>query len=187
MTKKRFPIKPSVLLCYANSMKYPYLTFLIFLFSLVVGCVDEKTQQENLIRSLSSKDLDEINDALLEFSRGEDKSKGAVPAIIPLLNHPDMNVKVNTVYTLRKIGTPSAIGAIKGLVPFWLKMLVDKNHENRWHAVSALGHMGSYARPYVQQLVPALDDPEGQVRNAATFAIQKILDKETLDKIHKGG
>jgi len=80
-----------------------------------------------------------------------------------------LNVQIETVKALEKIGEPA--------VEFLIEALRDENRTVRYGAVKALGNIGS-ARA-LSPLTQALNDKDGEVRKAAKEALENIVDLES--------
>jgi len=103
------------------------------------------------------------------WTLGEIKDARAVEPLIGALKDKDLNVQIETVKALEKIGEPA--------VEFLIEALRDENRTVRYGAVKALGNIGS-ARA-LSPLTQALNDKDGEVRKAAKEALENIVDLES--------
>jgi hypothetical protein len=91
-------------------------------------------------------------------------TKTIVPAAVPLLKHPDAEVRIMTVRLFQQLGRP-ADEAIPHLIP----LLQDKNLEVRTWVPFALAEMGDRAQDAIPSLKEMLNDPEAAF--AASWAL----------------
>ncbi len=88
-----------------------------------------------------------------------------VDPLLPLLKHPDPEVRSNTARALEKIKDPRSI-------PGFIDLLRDENAGIRMQAVDVLGRFG--AREAEAALTPLLDDSDDAVRVAAVRALSRL-------------
>jgi hypothetical protein len=91
-------------------------------------------------------------------------AKTIVPAAVPLLKHPDVEVRIMTVRLFQQLGRP-AYDAIPHLIP----LLQDKNLEVRTLVPFALAEMSDRAQEAIPPLKEMLNDPEAAF--AASWAL----------------
>ena len=89
----------------------------------------------------------------------------AVDPLLPLLKHPDPEVRSNAAEALKKIKDPRSI-------PGFIDLLRDENTDIRMQAVDALGLFG--AREAETMLLPFLDDEDESVRSTAIRALSRL-------------
>ena len=98
-----------------------------------------------------------------------------VEKLIKQLQDQNVDVRMNTVRALGKIGTPEAIKAAEDAIPFLIQQL--QNDQDKWVrmlAAMALGPIGEGAVNAVPALIQALQDQDVSVRYYAAYALGKI-------------
>ena len=98
-----------------------------------------------------------------------------VEKLIKQLQDQDVNVRMNAIRALMLIGTPAAIKAAEGAIPFLIQQL--QNDQDKWVrmlAAMALGPIGEGAVNAVPTLIQALQDQDVSVRYYAAYALGKI-------------
>ena len=98
-----------------------------------------------------------------------------VERLIKQLQDQDVNVRMNAIRALMLIGTPAAIKAAEGAIPFLIQQL--QNDQDKWVrmlAAMALGPIGEGAVNAVPALIQALQDQDVSVRYYAAYALGKI-------------
>jgi len=162
---------------------------------------DNKTKTlEEWIEALKDRDQRELhNQARQALGPGGPYTKGAVPALIELLNHKKPDVRWDAAVTLayhgpaivpvlvRDLKRPEAlvregVAATLGFVrpkaidavPALLEVMKDPVTDVRAAAAWGLGRIGSSAGNTIPALVLALGDKEDRVREAAAAALFKM-------------
>ena len=98
-----------------------------------------------------------------------------VEKLIKQLQDQNVDVRMNTVRALGKIGTPEAIKAAEDAIPFLIQQL--QNDQDKWVrmlAAMALGAVGEGTKDAVPDLIQALQDQDVSVRYYAAYALGKI-------------
>ena len=98
-----------------------------------------------------------------------------VEKLIKQLQDQNVDVRMNAVRALGKIGTPEAIKAAEDAIPFLIQQL--QNDQDKWVrmlAAMALGPIGEGAVNAVPTLIQALQDQDVSVRYYAAYALGKI-------------
>lgn len=109
-------------------------------------------------------------DALRVLADYKTHAEPAIPALVPLLTHPDPAVRWNAARTLGKIGPASVPAALAPL----LAQFTDPEGAVREHAAEALGDMGPPAAAAVPDLVTLFPDKEWKVRRDAVRSLGQI-------------
>ncbi len=96
-------------------------------------------------------------------------AKDAVPALVAVLDDPDVQVRATAAIALGRIGSDAkdAVGKLIGL-------LEDATELVRWTALIALGDIGPAASPAVPSVIRKLRDEAENVRSGAMFALGRI-------------
>ena len=98
-----------------------------------------------------------------------------VEKLIKKLQDQNVNVRMNTVRALGKIGTPEAIKAVEDAIPFLIQQLQsDQDKWVRMLAAMALSAVGEGTKDAVPALIQALQDQDVSVRYYAAYALGKI-------------
>jgi HEAT repeat protein len=87
------------------------------------------------------------------------RSTSAIPQLIPLLEHSNLEVRAHAVKALGYMGKSA-----KHTMPQILALLKDPNSDVRYSAVKALGDMGELSKLEVPCLIPLLQDSDSMVR-----------------------
>ena len=100
----------------------------------------------------------------------------AVPALIQLLQHEDIDDRLIVAMLLGQIETPEAIKAIVEILPEFIQALQDEVVHVCVNATKALGRIGEGAKDVVPALIQLLQDQdtEGFVRANAARALGRI-------------
>jgi HEAT repeat protein len=167
-----------------------------------------------LVRVVESRKGDTRN-ALWALGRIGADAQPAVPTILPLLDHPDQEVRFLAIDALglirpadekvfgelaRRVDPKDAtlnhhlVGALAQIgppaVPRLAELAANEHAEIRLLAIRALGEMGPAAKQAIPALVKARDDPRhAGARLAAASAPQSVGDwaRLALDKIEQKG
>jgi len=92
-----------------------------------------------------------------------------VPFILKTLRTGSVELKRLAAFLLRKTGgDPGAV------VPALARALSDENHNVRANAAWSISYIGWYDKPSLEKLVQCLEDPDSEVREAATHAIVQL-------------
>jgi vesicle coat complex subunit len=94
----------------------------------------------------------------------------AIPSLLQLVEHPDIDVRWSAAKALGKIGSETAIDAL-------LKLVEDADSLVRRSAVQALGKIGSETA--IDALLKLVEHPDIDVRGRAAEALGKIAKKDT--------
>ena len=109
-----------------------------------------------------------------------------VEKLIKQLQDQNVDVRMNAVRALGKIGTPEAIKAAEDAIPFLIQQL--QNDQDKWVrmlAAMALGPIGEGAVNAVPTLIQAFQDPHATVRQGAAEALEKIGTPEALKAVEE--
>ena len=109
-----------------------------------------------------------------------------VEKLIKQLQDQNVDVRMNTVRALGKIGTPEAIKAAEDAIPFLIQQL--QNGQDKWVrmlAAMALGPIGEGAVNAVPTLIQTFQDPHATVRQGAAEALEKIGTPEALKAVEE--
>ena len=93
----------------------------------------------------------------------------SIPALIEMLKHTDLHVRMRAAETLGRIGPPASAA-----VPALIEALKDANSNVRVRAAEALGQIGMPASEAVPRLVEALKDAVPEVRKGAAQGLATI-------------
>jgi HEAT repeat protein len=139
----------------------------------------EEEMIPDLILLLQDPDLHVQDDAISVLRDVGEKSKIAVPAVIPLLKKDIPLATRNAVDMLGEIGEEAKIA-----IPHIIPLLKHKDVGMRSSAVSALGHIGrSEPKKVVPYMAPLLKDREPYVREATVCALIHRIGKSSTETI----
>jgi HEAT repeat protein len=106
--------------------------------------------------------------ALQVLGRLGPKAAGAVPNILPYLENPSTQVRMEAMDALK------SIGVTEGVLTKIAERLTDPDSRIRAEAARVLGSFGSVAGPTTSALAGRIDDPEFEVRQAVISALGDI-------------
>ena len=142
------------------------------------GCENQGQKVERLIKELKHRKAKVRANAAGELFNPSNAVKGAVPALIPLLQDEDATVRSNAIYSLGCIGESS-----KNAKPIIVPALIQALHQDARicaNVATALMRIGTpeaikAAEGAVPTLIQALQDPDVQVRANAIYALDSIV------------
>lgn len=127
--------------------------------ALLALCPQATGQVRDLVKSLETKDVEQVKKSTNELGRLGSQSLAAAPALRQLLQHADGLVRVNAALALTRIE-----GAAPQTVKTLIESLKDEDSSVRSYAAAVLAGLGPQAEKAIPALTEALKDPNAYVR-----------------------
>ncbi|MDR2338193.1 MAG: hypothetical protein LBE20_06080 [Deltaproteobacteria bacterium] len=167
-----------------KSLIFKKLIFTILPLILLLACEQQKTlvdyNVEMLIKKLdSAKETEQLISAyqLAHYGQYADL---AVPKLSNILQNGSWPTKINTINTLKKIGTPNAVNVLEENLPELIANLSTSDFQTQLFSIQAIGYYGQYGIKSLPELSKTIEIAD---KNFNEFRKKNRLDLARQQKI----